>query len=643
MTDIFVSYARSTAKEAQAIAEALRGLGYGVWLDDELPAHRNYADVIEERLRLAKAVVVIWSADAVKSQWVRAAADLARAAGTLVQLTLDGVVPPMPFNQIQCADLTGWRGDLQAPGWKKVLGSIADLARGVVLNPAPVRATPAHAEPLLAVLAFDNLSGDPEVAYFSDGVSEEVRETVAQGADLKVIGRASSFQFRGADKAAANVATKLGATHVLDGSVRRSGDRVRISTDLVDCATQTSLWSERFDRELTDIFAVQDEIATAVAAALKVVFASSRRAQPIDPAAFDLYLQARAVEAGPGELSAVTLAAVELLDRAVVLAPGFARAWARLSVLRSWRLRMYRTDEPYAVQRAKVVEAAETAIRLDPGLGNPYTAPADLEPFANYAEREALNRRALAVASNDPDSLWRAGMSFAQVGRWREALGHTRRAFELDPADFNTGHFYVICLEAVGRYQEARPIRDRLLVDWPQNDFLTFTTMYAAARRDDWDQFDEMVQRATGDRRQLPEIRYVATMGKALRNPSSSTTSDFLERVRQAFARNGTMDFGTLVTLCQLGQAEEAFALVEKMSFRFMFDPDLAWQASNTLSSLFASDAISLMLDPRFPHLCAKLGLCDYWVKSGQWPDCADEGVLPYDFKARCRKLATHA
>src|SRR5579872_1513913 len=110
MSDVFISYARSQEREAKAIAEALRSLGYGVWRDDELPAHRDYSEVIEERLRSAKAVVVVWSAEAAKSQWVRAEADLAREAGTLVQLTLDGAAPPLPFGLIHCVDLSRWSG-----------------------------------------------------------------------------------------------------------------------------------------------------------------------------------------------------------------------------------------------------------------------------------------------------------------------------------------------------------------------------------------------------------------------------------------------------------------------------------------------------------------------------------------------------
>ena len=112
------------------VADALRGLGYEVWLDDQLPAHRAYADVIEERLRAASAVVVIWSADAARSEWVRSEAELAREGRKLVQLTVDRARLPMPFNQIQCADLCGWAGELDALGWRQVTASIFELTTG---------------------------------------------------------------------------------------------------------------------------------------------------------------------------------------------------------------------------------------------------------------------------------------------------------------------------------------------------------------------------------------------------------------------------------------------------------------------------------------------------------------------------------
>lgn len=161
---VFISYARSTAREAQAVAAALRGLGHEVWLDDEIPAHRAYADVIEERLREAKAVVVIWSSEAGKSEWVRSEADRARGAHKLVQLKVDGARLPMPFDQIQCADMTGWTGDPDAAGWRKVVASVADLigSGAAQIAPRPLAAAAAvPATPSGAAWALTQDSLDP--------------------------------------------------------------------------------------------------------------------------------------------------------------------------------------------------------------------------------------------------------------------------------------------------------------------------------------------------------------------------------------------------------------------------------------------------------------------------------------------------
>ena len=139
MAVVFVSYARPDEPHAKRVADALRGDGYDAWRDDELPAHRNYADVIQERLQSAKAVVVLWSAEAAKSQWVRAEADAARNAQTLVQATLDGTIPPLPFNQIQCADLSGWNGEPDSGGWRKLVASVAELAGSAQQPTTPTR------------------------------------------------------------------------------------------------------------------------------------------------------------------------------------------------------------------------------------------------------------------------------------------------------------------------------------------------------------------------------------------------------------------------------------------------------------------------------------------------------------------------
>ncbi len=475
MSDVVISYARSTSKQAQLVASALRSLGHGVWLDDQIPAHRPFADEIDQHLLTAKAVVVIWSTDAVKSHWVQSEADRARQDGKLVQLNLDGVRLPMPFDRIQCADLTGWTGDLEASGWRKVLASVSELT-GSTSPPDRLPAGVAKPrDPLLAVLAFDNLSSDAEMAHFSDGVSEEILHTVSRGADLKVIGRASSFQFRGSEKATAHVANELKATHVLDGSVRRSGSRVRISAQLVESATQTTLWSDRFDRDLSDVFALQDEIAAAVAAALKVAFAPSAKSETIDPAAYDLYLTALRTGRSSFLADPTTLAAaIRLVEQATVLAPRFARAWLYLAQLRgellhAVALRDEEPEQPYAVLRSRVVDAAETALSLDPSLGETYQVLGGLEPFAALQQREELHKRALAFAPNVPAVLYRASHFSGEVGRTHEALVYAKQAHELDPMFAQAANWYACMLDSEGRYQESRPLWEQFRTLWPDS------------------------------------------------------------------------------------------------------------------------------------------------------------------------------
>lgn len=241
--------------------------GYSVWRDSELPAHLSYAEVIEERLNSAKAVLVLWSAEAAKSQWVRAEADAARERGTLIQSSVDGTVPPIPFNQIQCADLKGWTGESDHSGWRKLHRSIVALA-GQAEEPVKT-AKQRGGTHSICVLPFHNRSGDAIPDYFSDGLSEDITSDLAKVATLSVTPFKTALQFVGKDVDPRGVAEQLGVNYVLEGAVRRAGDRVRITAQLIDGSTGEQAWSDRYYRDFNDIFSVQDEISTTIVDALK--------------------------------------------------------------------------------------------------------------------------------------------------------------------------------------------------------------------------------------------------------------------------------------------------------------------------------------------------------------------------------------
>jgi adenylate cyclase len=454
MSDIFISYARSTEGQAKQIAETLRGLGYDVWRDDELPAHRAYAEVIEERLRAAKAVVVIWSAEAAKSQWVRAEANVAREAGTLVQLRLDGAVPPLPFNEIQCADMTGWAGDLDAHGWKKVVASVAELIGGKVA--VPTRG-PVVRRLSICVLPFANMSGDPEQEYFSDGISEDIITDLSKVSALAVVSRNSAFRYKGQHVDLPKVARELGVSHVLEGSVRKAGGRVRITAQLIDGETNDHVWAERYDRDLTDIFALQDEISEAIVKALKLKLlpqekAAIERRGTDNAEAYDLYLMARSYGLTGNEGDPRQSEAIErLARRAVDIDPSYAQAWALLA------------SGQHDLQRShgRVNDggqaALDRALALNPDLVEARSLKA--MKLSHAGQHDAAAAEIAAALRLDPESHEannRAGAISYSHGRLVDAVRHYERVATLNETHFYAHMMLMSCYTALGDGENAR-------------------------------------------------------------------------------------------------------------------------------------------------------------------------------------------
>jgi len=459
MSDIFISYARSTADQAQAVADGLRALGYGVWRDDELPAHRAYAEVIEERLNAAKAVVVIWSAEAAKSEWVQSEADTARNERKLVQLSVDGAKLPRPFDRIQCADLSGWSGETDTPGWRKVVASVADLLGGGGAGSDMADARPATRKLSVCVLPFANMSGDAEQEYFSDGISEDIITDLSKVSALEVCARNTAFTYKGKSVKVPDVARELGVSHVLEGSVRKAGNRVRITAQLIDGTSGNHLWAERYDRDLTDIFALQDEISEAIVAALRLkLLPEEKKAierRGTDSAeAYDLYLMARSYAlTGNGGDPRLYEAMERLAIRAAEIDPGYAQAWALMaSAQASLRQRYARTNDGGEAALAR-------ALALNPDLAEARAVKSSI--LSQQGRKEEAAAEIAIALSLDPDSFevnYRAANFHYRHDRLAEAISYFEKAVALSETSLAPPNMLVSCYNALGDAENARRV-----------------------------------------------------------------------------------------------------------------------------------------------------------------------------------------
>jgi adenylate cyclase len=439
MSQIFISYARSTEPSAQLIADGLRALGYGVWRDSELPPHRVYAEVLEERLRAAKAVIVVWSSDALHSQWVRAEADIARQQGTLVQLSLDGTVPPLPFNQIHCVDLAGWSGNPGAPGWRKIIDSVA-----AILNQEPTPGStspPLPDKPSLALFPFVNLGSDPDQEYFVAGMMDEIATCLTRIRSLFVIASSATMSIKGQALDLQAAARRLGVRYILEGSVRRAGSKVRIAVKLTDASRGAQIWADRFEDTLADVFALQDRVALSVAGVIEpnIQAAELRRVarSPLENlGCYDLYLRAAHLRATLRKADAIR--ALELLDRALKLEPEFAPALAQAAGCHSQLYINGWADDADAHRQTGLL-MAERAVRAGGDdasvLAQAANAILDLDWMHGHDTDRAIGliERATALNPGSAFAWFISGLLKLTKGQGESAVEHLQRAARLDP------------------------------------------------------------------------------------------------------------------------------------------------------------------------------------------------------------------
>jgi TolB-like protein/Flp pilus assembly protein TadD len=367
-----------------------------------------------------------------------------------VRLVILGLVLGFP-----AALILSWAYDITPAGIKRTEDRPAEvLPSRLPLAPVP--------EKSIAVLPFQNLSDDRENAFFAEGVHDDILSSLARIADLKVISRTSVQQYRSGGGNLREIGKALGVAYVLEGTVRRAGTRVRLNAQLIDARTDAHIWAETFDRELTDLFALQSELAERIVRQLRANLSPSEMAGLQEPptrslAAYDLYVEARDLFhwSGIGDPQENGEHGLPLLERALALDPQFALAHYLASRIHGELFWFGYDKSPARIAKAK--EAAENALRLRPDMGEGHLALAFYHYYSARDYEAAIRELRLAQRAlpNESDVASALGIIERRRGRWEESILHLERARQLDPRNVSTLWNLSETLTYLRRFSEA--------------------------------------------------------------------------------------------------------------------------------------------------------------------------------------------
>jgi TolB-like protein/Tfp pilus assembly protein PilF len=511
---VFLSYASQDAEAAQLIAEALRAAGMEVWFDQsELRGGDAWDQMIRKQIKACALFIPVISRHTHERRegYFRLEWNLALDRSRLISTTQAFLVPVVIDDthedddevpeKIRDVHWTRLPGGNTSPAFveriKRLLsGEVAQASGSAVPSIAPashrvirrrkavlygaiaVLATLAlgfftlerlnRTKPIapgsasIAVLPLANESGEASQQYFSDGISEDLITALSQFPGLKVIGRTSAFQFRDSKEDSRSIGAKLGVAHLLEGSVRRSGEMVRVSAELIDTTDGSTQWSERYDRPYKDLFALQDEITHAVARALRTKLLPSEHAAAQSERPPGGSLEAyNAMLQGRFYLSYYTEAdvrkAIKYYTQATEIDPRYALAWSGLA--QAWYglgggfLESAPPQEAYTNAR----EAADRALALSPELAAAHVARGGVLHYADFDWRgaEAEYRRAVELAPNDGEAKFWYGNQLATFGELQPAIELTRQALATEPLQANWYKWLAYYLSGLNRLDEA--------------------------------------------------------------------------------------------------------------------------------------------------------------------------------------------
>lgn len=487
--------------------------------------------------------------------------------------------------------------------------------------------------PVVAVVPFENLSGDESLNFFSVGMTEEIRHAVSRIRGIRVVARDPGSQL-----------DLGGVSHLLSGSVRKNADRVRVSAQLSRAGGEI-LWSDSFERPIAESVVVQDEIAREVARALSVVAPQSARSATIDPRAFELYLRGRNLWRSGGEGSVTPRAAIADLEEAVRIAPDFARAWVALASAYVQRQNWFVGEEQMAlIERARA--AATRALELDPKLGEAYTVLGRFNPSPDWAVRGEQFAKAIAAEPNDPDVLLlHSGFWLGEIGQQREAARQLGRAYESDPGSRLLQNRYIQALIAIGDTATVeRIIQERSAGD-PEIGMLWQALMVEALRRGDFDaargyrdKFFTVFKSVAAD---YPDVKVkdaeaqLELIFAALEQKDPAKVDEVLAKMHGELDKGQAAAAQALFDYLLMGRPEIAREILTRLYLedgykKETMDSSIPIPASYVYGRVPTAHLMSDYLkdfrrDPLLWRIFATKGLIKYWIDTNQWPDFCSE------------------
>lgn len=594
---VFVSYSRDDRKHALQIIDILERNGFSVWWDGMLEGGDRFSRTTAEALENAKAVVVLWSKTSAESHWVHDEATQGRDRKRLVPLSIDGSDPPLGFRQFQVIDATPKKVKANSAEMTGMLRAVAALHNRPFVAPekdavkTPMvnrRAAVGGGLALLAaggsfalyksglfgggavgnsvaVLPFTNLSRDPAQQYFSDGLASEIRAQLSRNALLEVVGQTSSNQFRDKAGDARSIAKELRVSYILGGNVQKMGDRLKIVTDLTDGKTGISKWAQTFERQMADIFAVQSEIASAVAGALSVAMdrkASGDKALQVGGTksltAFDAYLRGRDLfESHVDENS--ERAALAKFEQAIAIDPEYAAARASRARSLAVIANQYANAAERKLLYGEAVDEARRATQIAPDFALGFAALGYALFYGRLDAKaaKAPYERAHELAQSDVDVLGRYAVFCARTGRFSDADAAINRAAALDPLNPSMFKSAGNIKYAAKSYQEAIDFARKALALNPKRSTLHGDIGNAYLMLGDLEKADAEFAQETNTLLALP--------GKAIvthRQGDKTAAQKALDALVEEHGDNALYQQAQI--LAQWRDAEQAFAALDR-------------------------------------------------------------------------------